>query len=191
MKKLISILLLSTFSLFADLIFIESFDFDITDTYSFTRPGRTGTFYYNLAYFTVDTEGNYQAENTSITSHSTFDYESNTNINEFERADTYIYLYKDAFDPTQPSLNLLAQNDDGGQGLLFKLTYNLETNTTYYSVITTYSPDQQMAGDVEISGPTGSSINITTIPEPTAIALILAGGSTLLIGKRIFKIQNI
>ena len=48
-----------------------------------------------------------------------------------------------------------------------------------------------MSGDVNVFGPTGSSINITTIPEPTAIALILAGASTLLVGKRIFKIQNI
>ena len=183
MKKLISILLLSTFSLFADLIFIESFDFDITDTYSFARPGRTGTFYYNLAYFTVDTEGSYSAENTSITSHSTYNYEG-TRFNEFERADTYIYLYKDAFDPTQPSLNLLTQNDDGGQGLLFKLTYNLETNTTYYSVITTYNPDQQMAGDVEISGPSGATIDSTIIPEPAAVALLLSGSFLLLLTRK-------
>ena len=183
MKKLISTLLLSTFSLFADLIFIESFDFDITDTYSFARPGRTGTFYYNLAYFTVDTEGNYSAENTSITSHSTYNYEG-TRFNEFERADTYIYLYKDAFDPTQPSLNLLAQNDDGGQGLLFKLTYNLETNTTYYSVITTYNPDQQMAGDVEISGPSGATIDSTIIPEPAAAALLLSGSVLVLLTRK-------
>ena len=183
MKKLISTLLLSTFSLFADLIFIESFDFDITDTYSFARPGRTGTFYYNLAYFTVDTEGNYSAENTSITSHSTYNYEG-TRFNEFERADTYIYLYKDAFDPTQPSLNLLTQNDDGGQGLLFKLTYNLETNTTYYSVITTYNPDQQMAGDVEISGPQGATIDSTIIPEPMVSGLILTGATVLILKRK-------
>ena len=183
MKKLISTLLLSTFSLFADLIFIESFDFDITDTYSFVRPGRTGTFYYNLAYFTVDTEGNYSAENTSITSHSTFNYEA-SGVDEFDRADTYIYLYKDSFDPTQPNLNLLTQNDDGGQGLLFKLTYNLETNTTYYSVITTYNPDQQIAGDVEISGPSGATIDSTIIPEPAAIGLILCAGVSILLGRK-------
>ena len=183
MKKLISTLLLSTFSLFADLIFIESFDFDITDTYSFARPGRTGTFYYNLAYFTVDTEGSYRAENTSITSHSTYNYEG-TRFNEFDRADTYIYLYKDAFDPTQPTLNLLTQNDDGGQGLLFRLTYNLETNTTYYSVITTYNPDQQMAGDVEISGPSGATIDSTIIPEPAAVALLLSGSVLVLLTRK-------
>jgi len=186
MKKLISTLLLSTFSLFADLIFIESFDFDITDTYSFARQGRTGTFYYNLAYFTVDTEGNYKAENTSITSHSTFNYEA-SGVDEFDRADTYIYLYKDAFDPTQPSLNLLAQNDDGysgGNGLQFSLTYNLETNTTYYSVITTYNPDQQIAGDVEISGPSGATIDSTIIPEPAAIGLILCAGVSILLGRK-------
>ena len=186
MKKLISTLLLSTFSLFADLIFIESFDFDITDTYSFVRPGRTGTFYYNLAYFTVDTEGNYKAENTSITSHSTFNYEA-SGVDEFDRADTYIYLYEGAFDPTQPNLNLLTQNDDGysgGNGLQFSLIYNLETNTTYYSVITTYHPDQQIAGDVEISGPSGATIDSTIIPEPAAVALLLSGSVLLLLRRK-------
>ena len=100
---------------------------------------------------------------------------------------------KNTFDVSDPNKNLIAQDDDGyngGNGYQFELTQNLESETTYWAVISTYDSEEEMSGDVNVFGPTGSSINITTIPEPTAIALILIGSSTLLIGKRIFKIQN-
>ena len=70
------------------------------------------------------------------------------------------------------------------QALLFKLTYNLETNTTYYSVITTYNAEQQMAGVVEISGPQGATIDSTIIPEPMVSGLILTGATVLILKRR-------
>ena len=44
-----------------------------------------------------------------------------------------------------------------------------------------------MSGDVNVLGPAGSSINITTIPEPYAAGLIFVGGLGLIIGRRIFR----
>ena len=188
MKKIILALLMMCSTLYADLI--TTFDFDITDSLSWTPPGESGTFYYNVAFFTVSTNGSYTAQNYLITSHDSYDYGTSTNYTE---ADTYIYLYKNTFDVSDPNKNLIAQDDDGysgGNGYQFELTQNLESETTYWAVISTYDSEEEMSGDVNVFGPTGSSINITTIPEPTAIALILIGSSTLLIGKRIFKIQN-
>ena len=190
MKKIILAILIMCSTTFADLI--TTFDFDITDALSWTPPGESGTFYYNVAYFTVSTNGSYTAQNHLITSHDSYDY--GTPFPSFEEADTYIYLYKNTFDVSDPNKNLIAQDDDGysgGNGYQFELTQNLESETTYWAVISTYDSEEEMSGDVNVFGPTGSSINITTIPEPTAIALILAGASTLLVGKRIFKIQNI
>ena len=81
MKKLISFLLLCSTICFSDLI--TTFDFDIEESaLSYLRPNRNNTndvFYYNLAYFTVDTGGDWTAQNSSIISHDSFDYSVNTN----------------------------------------------------------------------------------------------------------------
>jgi hypothetical protein len=67
----------------------------------------------------------------------------------------------------------------------------LASETTYWAVISTYDAEEEMSGDVNVLGPTGSSINITTIPEPLALSLILTGAGSLLIGRRIFKRQKV
>ena len=190
MKKIILAFLMMCSTAFADLI--TTFDFDITDALTWTPPGESGTFYYNVAYFTVSTNGSYTAQNHLITSHDSYDY--GTSTNGFTEADTYIYLYKDMFQKEDPNKYLIAEDDDsynGGNGYQFELTHTLESQVTYWAVISTYDSEELMSGEVNVLGPAGSSINITTIPEPTAIALILIGSSTLLIGKRIFKIKNV
>ena len=168
---------------------ITSFDFDIEESalLSYTRPGwgneaegstSDDTFYYNLVLFTVDTGGDWRAANNSITSHDSFDYTNFqtqfTNIPWFA-ADTYIYLYDAPFVPTNPSLNLIAEDDDGYEGgsdLQFDLTYNLKKDVPYMALITTFDPEEEIGGTVQIYGPTGSSINMAIIPEPNAYALI-------------------
>ena len=178
----------------ADLI--TSFDFDIEEStaLSYLRPnwGNTNdTFYYNIAYFTVDTGGDWTASNTSITSHDSFDYtnEQAFQNNPWYAADTYIYLYDNAFVPTNPTLNLIAEDDDGydgGNGYQFDLTYNLKKDHVYWAVITTFDPDEEIAGVVDIDGPQGSSINIAIIPEPRTYALLIGfvGFMTLAIRRR-------
>lgn len=158
------------------------FDVEENESLSFTRPGwgeANETFYYNLISFTVDTEGEWRAANTSITSNDSFDY---TNYQQqFDQtpwfnADTYIFVYEDSFDPTNPTLNLIAQDDDGydgGNDVQFDLTYSLETGTTYYSVVTTYDPEELMSGNIDIYGPNGASFIYTIIPEPAAFPLVL------------------
>ena len=188
MKKLISFILLCSTICFSDLI--TTFDFDIEESaLSYLRPNWNNTndvFYYNLAYFTVDTGGDWTAQNSSIISHDSFNY-SNTNAfqnNPWFAADTYIYLYDDVFNPTNPTLNLIAEDDDGydgGNGYQFDLTYNIKKDHVYWAVITTFEPDEEIGGVVDIYGPQGAGITMVIIPEPAALGLIIGGASLILL----------
>jgi hypothetical protein len=198
MKKLITFLLLCSTICFSDLITTFEFDIEESTTLSYLRPGwgnTNETFYYNLAYFTVDTGGDWTAANTSIISHDSFNY---TNTNLFQQvpwyaADTYVYLYDGPFIPAFPSLNLIAEDDDsyeGGNDYQFDLTYNIKKDHVYWAVITTYDPEEEIEGVVSIYGPRGANINITTIPEPYAAGLIMTGGAMLLYIKRKFLTEG-
>ena len=187
MKKLLAYLLIP-FSLCAmsleppSSFYLDTLVFDIEDneSLSFTRPSWNDSndiFYYNLISFTVDTAGEWRASNSSITSNDSFDYSPYPNHETpWFNADTYIYLYEDSFDAKNPTLNLIAQDDDGydgGNDVQFDLTYNLETGTTYYSVVTTYDPEETMSGNIDIYGPNGASFVYTIIPEPATFGLFL------------------
>jgi len=196
MKKLLSFLLLCSTICFSDLITTFEFDVEESSIFQFNRPNwdeSNDTFYYNLAYFTVDTEGSWRAANTSILSHDSFDYsnyQTQFTNNPWFAADTYIYLYENTFDVSDPKKNLIAEDDDGydgGNSVQFDLTYNLQTNTTYWAVITTYDPEEEIEGVVSVYGPQGANINIVTIPEPLAVSLITISGLGLIVGRRLFR----
>ena len=195
MKKFLALLLLP-FTLCAvsleppSSFYIDTLDFDIDDSLSFTRPSwddSNDIFYYNLVSFTVDTAGEWRAANSSITSNDSFDY---TNYQQqFDQtpwfnADTYIFLYEGSFDDKNPTLNLIAQDDDGydgGNDVQFDLTTYLKKDTTYYSVVTTYDPEETMSGNIDIYGPNGASFIYTIIPEPTTYGLIMSGSLLILL----------
>ena len=186
MKKLIIGLMMLCSVVYSDLI--TTFDFELTTALTWTPPGESGTFYYNVAYFTVSTNGSYTAQNNLITSHDSWDY--GTSTNGFTEADTYLFVYQNTFDLSDVKINLLAEADvryDGGIGYQFELTQTLDSSTTYWAVITSYDPEELISGEVNVLGPAGSSINITTIPEPYAAGLIAIGGLSLLIGRRLFR----
>ena len=54
------------------------------------------------------------------------------------------------------------------------------------ALITTYDPEEEIGGTVEIYGPQGSSINMAIIPEPRTYALLIAflGFMTIAIRRR-------
>ena len=187
-------LLLTVSSLWADLVLLDTLTFDIEEnqSLSFTRPNWNDSndiFYYNILEFSVDTAGDWRASNSSILSHDSFDYSRYPNHQTpWFNADTYVYVYEDSFDAKNPTLNLIAQDDDGydgGNDVQFDLTYTLETDTTYYSIITTYDPEELIEGSVDIYGPQGGVLTYTIIPEPATYGLIMCGGLlTLLLRKR-------
>jgi len=85
----------------------------------FTRPGtRTRNYYYAAIAVFVSTSGTYAFGSSSS-------------------LDTYGYFYDGPFNPSNPSLNLVAQNDDGlGSGQFFISVY-FSSSHTYTLVVTT------------------------------------------------------
>ena len=96
-------------------------------------------------------------------------------------ADTMIYVYDEPFNPSTPRNPLFFADNDDDQSyegtdqwgdLLFNLTASLDTNTTYYGVITTYDPKVAGDGWMTISGPGAVTLNMGVIPEPSSYALL-------------------
>jgi hypothetical protein len=111
---------------------------DATDPV-FDRCGFTGynTWYYDVYQFTVSASGSY-----------TFNAAGSN-------GDTYAYINGGSFDPANPCVGLLAQNDDTAGGADPLITINLTAGTTYYYIFTTWSPFDGATGayNVAITGP--------------------------------------
>lgn len=67
--------------------------------------------------------------------------------------DTYGYIYKNSFNPTNSLVNLLAEDDQSYHNDQFKLVTPLQINTTYILVVTTYSPKVIGMFSVLVIGP--------------------------------------
>ncbi|MBK9582246.1 MAG: PPC domain-containing protein [Saprospiraceae bacterium] len=110
---------------------------DATDPV-FDRCGFTGynTWYYDVYQFTVSVSGSY-----------TFNAAGSN-------GDTYAYINGGSFDPANPCVGLLAQNDDTAGGADPLITINLTAGTTYYYIFTTWSPFHGATGayNVAITG---------------------------------------
>ncbi len=74
-------------------------------------------------------------------------------------SDTYGYIYKDDFDPLQPFGNLLHQHSGKcNQGQL-KFIIDLQANTKYILVVTTYYPNTTGNFTIFMSGQNNVTIN--------------------------------
>ena len=67
--------------------------------------------------------------------------------------DTYGYIYKDTFDPKNPSKNIELENNDGCDQEQFKFDIQLDVNTTYILVVTTFDSNKTGTISVLILGP--------------------------------------
>lgn len=74
-------------------------------------------------------------------------------IRSVSSVDTYGYLYASSFDPLNPTVNLVGLNDDGAGNAQFLISYNLQTNTRYILVFTTYSAFVTASFSVVATGP--------------------------------------
>jgi hypothetical protein len=72
---------------------------------------------------------------------------------------TYGYIYEKKFDPFRPSENLLLEHNGTCNQEQFKLIINLENDTEYVLVVTTYRPYTTGGFSVFISGPDNVSLN--------------------------------
>ncbi len=96
--------------------------------------------YYKAIQFKVVKDGCYM-----LTSNSTLD--------------TYGYVYKDIFNPLDPTMNLISKNDNNLRDNQFELISSFQSNTAYILVVTTYKPNVTGSFLIIISGPSGVSFN--------------------------------
>lgn len=129
---------------------------------------------YDTYAFQVSTAGNYAVEATAFTG---------------IHGDTFLFLYQGAFDPSHPLQNLVAYNDDGPlDNVLSYLTADLQTDTQYYLVFTSYYNDSfgTYTGVFSSADGVGQVLlgDTASVPEPATLALFplallgmaLAGG---------------
>ncbi|CAF4015286.1 unnamed protein product, partial [Adineta steineri] len=81
----------------------------------------------------------------------------------------YGYIYKDSFDPFNPSVNLILKDDDGCARRQFKLTVNLVVNVKYILVVTKSSSDTTGPFSVIVSGPANTTVERIIIPDKCVI----------------------
>lgn len=67
--------------------------------------------------------------------------------------DTYGYIYQNEFYPSNPTINLIQQDDDNAGNAQFRLTVSLRADITYVLVFTTFSPGVTGSFSIAVSGP--------------------------------------
>jgi len=122
---------------------------------------------YDLYGFHVSANGTYSIEATSFGGPS---------------SDTFLGLYRGAFNPAAPLTNLVQIDDDSGVGLLSLLTSALEADIQYFAVLSSYGNGQYanytgrfdtvsgggqvILGALDVPGTPGQ------VPEPATLALL-------------------
>ncbi|CAF1093348.1 unnamed protein product [Adineta steineri] len=89
----------------------------------------------------------YQASKITTTMSGTYSFVSNSSI------DTYGYFYDGSFNPSNPNLNLIASNDDGGDNNQFRINVTLQFQCKYILVVTTYNSNITGSFSIEAVGP--------------------------------------
>jgi hypothetical protein len=115
---------------------------------SFARPYGTSRNYY------------YQAIQATTYTTGTYSFSSSSSI------DTYGYLYQFSFDPSYPSYNLIASDDDGAGDLQFQISLYLQSGRTYILVVTTLSTSITGSFSVRVVGP--ASVSLVDITPTTS-----------------------
>ncbi len=67
--------------------------------------------------------------------------------------DNYGCLYREPFDSTQPTSNLIAYDDDSGPGSNFQLNATLTPSQSMILVVTTYNTSRTGSFTVQVYGP--------------------------------------
>lgn len=98
---------------------------------------------------------NYHYETIQVNVHenSIYSFDNNSTII------IYGYLYEHHFDPFNPTANLLIQSNHSCGGFRFQFEANLQLNTTYILVVTTFEPKVQGPFTVFVYGPKNVSLN--------------------------------
>ncbi|CAF1402924.1 unnamed protein product, partial [Adineta ricciae] len=109
-------------------------------------------YYFQALQFTVSTAGIYKF--TSVSD-----------------MDTVGYFYESTFDPSNPLMNLVTNDDDGGDDFQFLIEVYLQAGQTYILVVTTHSGYTKGSFSVKAVGPV--SINIGSIIASTSRPIVI------------------
>lgn len=122
---------------------------------------------YDLYGFHVSAAGTYSIEVTAFGATS---------------SDTFLALYRGAFNPASPLTNLVQVDDDSGAGLLSLLTSSLQAGTQYFVALSSYGNAQYGTytgrfNTVSGSGQVILDVPVTPgtpgqVPEPATLALL-------------------
>ncbi len=115
---------------------------------SFARPYGTSRNYY------------YQAIQATISTSTTYSFSSSSSI------DTYGYLYESSFDPSNPSRNLIASDDDGAGDRQFQIGRYLQSGRKYILVVTTFRTGTTGSFSVRVVG--SASVSLVQITPPAS-----------------------
>lgn len=106
----------------------------------FARPGVIpGTYYY-------------RAMEVSISMSGIYNFSSSSSL------DTYGYFYNDSFNPSYPSSNLIAEDDDGSDDRQYLISVDLQSGRTYTLVTTTHGTSETGNFEVVAVGPASASL---------------------------------
>jgi hypothetical protein len=100
----------------------------------------------------------YEALQLNVSASGYYQFSTNSTM------DTYGYLYRNIFDPFEPSRNQIAKNDDGCEDPQFRIDYFLQRNETYTLVVTTYWP-QAFSAFIIVALSEADPVNFTRLGE--------------------------
>ncbi|WP_165675188.1 autotransporter domain-containing protein [Metapseudomonas otitidis] len=138
---------------------ITTFTLDSATIGTYQRPdtGPGVSFQYVFQFFTPNTDGIYTV---------------GMDASAFE--DPYMYFYRGTFDPSDPTANLIGQDDDGnevstacstsGNTYCPQLNAQLEAGINYYVVITTYDDGVPIVLPLSFFVIGGSAVNVAGLP---------------------------
>lgn len=133
----------------------------------------------------VGTNVAYDVYSFNVTEAGAYSFES-TSFSAVD-SDTYAFIYQNVFNASSPTTNLVALDDDGGDGSLSLVTTPLQAGIQYFLVFTSfYNGDfGSYTGVFNTVSGTGQVVlgNVTAdVPEPGSIALIVLAlaGMTML-----------
>jgi hypothetical protein len=119
-----------------------------TNSYTYSPPHQpTPNHYYQLIQVIAEKSGDYTFQSTSA-------------IN------LYVYFYKNNFNVYNPSLNVIASDDNSGGNGQFLFTVSLQAGVEYILLVTTYNAYVTGSYTITASGP-GYVVFIATVPSTT------------------------